>query len=434
MSRIPDRSREWFEVQRHHGQIHVARQSGNWPRLQAGQVLLKMVACGICGADIRVVTGNKLSTGDPDRFITLGHEGVGLVIAVDNSVTGLKPGDYAVVLPHIPLGAAHKNDMLCCALQVDPLGIGSGRTLHMGWDINGCFTDVMVVSATNLARVAPKYLRLATKVAPGLKGAIFALVEPMLCTLSAYAIVEVEVRKLYQSDLRPGRALVVGSGPVGILHGLILLKRGFEVWFTDSLLKRAALAQWCVGNRGHVLDVKQSHVGFDLVMVTASSAQAIRTGEALVRDQGIVYVFSGLNAAERTAMDREHLFFYERLHRTARSILTTTRLTGGEKLVLYLGHSGYFEQLASEAIAAVATNAGALDRAVTGIIPGWPSSRIISRLQGGVDWMTEDGSPAILSVLNGVDLRDRHSKLLVLANDQSCKFQGTLLPSKAKDM
>ncbi len=101
MSRRPDRSQQWFEVQRHIGQVQVARQSGNWPCLQTGQVLMKMLACGICGADIRAVTGNKLTSGNPDRYIMLGHEGVGVVIAVDNDVTGLKPDDYVVVLSHV---------------------------------------------------------------------------------------------------------------------------------------------------------------------------------------------------------------------------------------------------------------------------------------------------------------------------------------------
>ena len=44
MNKIPDRSHQWFEVQRHLGQVHVAQQSGDLPRLQPGQALLKMVA------------------------------------------------------------------------------------------------------------------------------------------------------------------------------------------------------------------------------------------------------------------------------------------------------------------------------------------------------------------------------------------------------
>jgi hypothetical protein len=64
----------------------------------------------------------------------------------------------------------------------------------------------------------------------------------------------------------------------------------------------------------------------------------------------------------------------------------------------------------------VAAHTAALNRAITGIIPGLASARIVSRLPGGVDWANEDGLPAIVSVLHGVDLRDRHCKLLVLAD------------------
>jgi hypothetical protein len=266
-----------------------------------------------------------------------------------------------------------------------------------------------------MVHVAPKHLHRASEQAPGLCEAIFALVEPMLCVLSAYELVEVQSRAL-RRDLPQGRALVIGCGPIGVLHGLALLDRGFEVWLLDTLRKRAELAQWCLGDRGRVFDPAKQRGAFDLVMVTASSADAVRTGEAFVRDGGIVYLFAGLNAIDRAAMDRENIFFYERLHRAAQGILTPARLTPGGKSILYLGHSGYFERLAPKAVAAVAAHTAALNRAITGIIPGLASARIVSRLPGGVDWANEDGLPAIVSVLHGVDLRDRHCKLLVLAD------------------
>lgn len=217
-----------------------------------------------------------------------------------------------------------------------------------------------------------------------------------------------------QRDLPPGRALVVGCGPIGILHALTLLERGFEVWLTDTFQKRAKLAQWCLGNRTRIFDPTTQNMTFDLAMVTASSAEAIKTGESFVSNGGIVYLFAGLNTPDRTKMDSENIFFYEPVHRKACGLLTISHTTHESKSVLYLGHSGYFEDLASVAIAAVAANAATLDLAVTGIIPGFAEARIVSRLPGGVDWVTEDGSPAILSVLKGTDLRERHCKLLVL--------------------
>src|SRR5581483_9515008 len=182
---------------------------------------------------------------------------------------------------------------------------------------------------------------------------------------------------------------------------------------------RAELAQWCLDHRGHLFDSSRYPVAFDLAMVTASSAAAVRTGEELVRKGGIVYLFAGLNTADRVTMDQEHIFFYEPVHRKAQNIHTTLRFASYDKSIVYLGHSGYYEHLAPQAIAAVAANAASLDRAVTGIIPGIASPHVISRLPGGVDWTTGDGSPSIIAILNGIDLRERHCKLLMLPDDES---------------
>ncbi|MFL5592415.1 MAG: alcohol dehydrogenase catalytic domain-containing protein [Ktedonobacteraceae bacterium] len=408
-------SEQWFEVQWHLGRVQVARQSGSWRQPPPGYVLVSMAACGICGADIRVITGNKAASGDPNRYVTLGHEGSGRVVAVGDAVTCLRPGDYVAVLPHTHLPAENDEGVRCSARQIDPVCIGASHTRHMGWDIDGCFADFITVPATNLVPVSPEHLRLARALAPRLGEAVFALVEPMLCSLSAYELMQRQLRKFFRRDLSAGRALVVGCGPIGLLHSAILLARGFEVWLADALPRRAELACWYLDHRARVFDPEDAAAGFDLAMITASSAQAVRMGEALVRDEGIVYVFSGLNAAERDAMDSENLFLYERLHRTTKPILTAARLPSGDKSIVYLGHSGYFEGLAPEAVAAVAANAVALDRMITGIISGWSSPCIESRLPGGTDWTTEDGSPAIISVLDGTDLRARHCKLLVLA-------------------
>lgn len=399
-----------FEVQRSGNQVHVARQSGDVPHPQPGEALLQMVACGICGADVRVVTKNKEASGIPESYITLGHESVGRVISL-NSNAELQAGDYAVILPHI-----HKDRSTsgCPLPHVNPVCIGSGHTLHMGWDIDGCFANFMRVPVSNLVHVAPHHLLLATRQAPYLREAIFAFVEPMLCALSAYEMIENHLHE----ELPPGRALVIGCGPIGILHSLILLERGFEVWLMDTVQKRAELAQWCIDYHGHVLPQGEQQEEFDLVMVTASSADAIRTGEKLVREGGVIYLFAGLNTTDRLAMNYEKIFFYEPVHRQGQMIKTSLHQAGKSKSLVYMGHSGYFEHLASQAVATVAINAAALDKAVTGIIPGLASTRIISRLPGGIDWISEDEAPAIVSILKGMDLRERHCKILIRTDEE----------------
>lgn len=61
--------------------------------LQAGDVLVKVRASGLCHTDLEVIQGS-LAYPMP---IVLGHEGAGVVEAVGQGVTGLKPGDHVIL-------------------------------------------------------------------------------------------------------------------------------------------------------------------------------------------------------------------------------------------------------------------------------------------------------------------------------------------------
>lgn len=56
----------------------------------AGQVLVKVIACGICRTDLHVVDGELP---DPKLPLVPGHEIVGQIARVGSSITHLKPGD-----------------------------------------------------------------------------------------------------------------------------------------------------------------------------------------------------------------------------------------------------------------------------------------------------------------------------------------------------
>lgn len=65
---------------------------------KANEVLVKMVASGVCHSDYHIVTGDLPSGYYP---IICGHEGSGIVEAVGPQVTSVKPGDH-VVLSFLP--------------------------------------------------------------------------------------------------------------------------------------------------------------------------------------------------------------------------------------------------------------------------------------------------------------------------------------------
>src|SRR4029077_2293004 len=62
---------------------------------RAGEVLVRLVACGVCHTDLYTASG-----ADPSGYAptVLGHEGAGVVEAIGDGVTSLAVGDHVVTL------------------------------------------------------------------------------------------------------------------------------------------------------------------------------------------------------------------------------------------------------------------------------------------------------------------------------------------------
>ena len=406
-------SQQWYSVLGHQGQVYVTHKSGQLPEIGEGQARIRMVSASICGADRRIVSGDKDAHGQ-NQSVVLGHEGCGVIDELVYPSSDHRVGDFTVVLPHIHVSPERAKGCTRNTQSILASCTSRKHTDHAGWDYDGVFTDRGVFPTANLVVVSPEQIRRAEQLAPDLGRALFTVTEPMLCCISAYELMDREGRELLDRDLTPGRALVIGCGPIGIMHGIILSERGYDVWFSDPEPSRARLAQFCLGG-GQVLDTTRNPGGFDVVIVTANVLDAIRQGEACVKDGGILYLFAGMNSSDREAGHPEGVISYEVVHRAAHGLLTMTM----GKRVLYLGHSGYYAYLAPKAIATVSANAARLSRVVTGVIQEWPSPIVKARVDGVADWQTPDGSPAIIPVLRGTaDLR-QHGKLVVLADQHT---------------
>src|SRR5881296_3321873 len=62
---------------------------------KAGEVLVRLVACGVCHTDLYTASGADPSGYSPT---VLGHEGAGVVERVGDGVTDVAPGDHVVTL------------------------------------------------------------------------------------------------------------------------------------------------------------------------------------------------------------------------------------------------------------------------------------------------------------------------------------------------
>jgi L-iditol 2-dehydrogenase len=75
------------------------------PQIQLpDQVLIRMVTVGVCGSDIHYYATGRIGSQVVKYPFTVGHEGAGVVEAIGEAVTIVKPGDRIAVEPSVACG------------------------------------------------------------------------------------------------------------------------------------------------------------------------------------------------------------------------------------------------------------------------------------------------------------------------------------------
>jgi threonine dehydrogenase-like Zn-dependent dehydrogenase len=185
------------------------------PRPALGQVLVRTLACGICGSDLHFVHHGRrlvelaLESGQPaeidlDRDVFMGHEFSAEVLEVGPDTIGPDPGTIVTSLPVM-------------------LTLEGIKQLAYSNDLPAGYGERMLLSAPLLLPVPN-----------GLEPRLAALTEPMAVGLHA----------VVKSNIAAGESAVVfGCGPVGLAVIAALALRGIEVIVaSDFSPARRALA------------------------------------------------------------------------------------------------------------------------------------------------------------------------------------------------
>jgi D-arabinitol dehydrogenase (NADP+) len=182
------------------------------PQLHAGEVIVRVERCGLCGTDQHLYDGDYALTRYP---VIPGHELAGVIEEVGAAVTAIRPGQRVVIEPNIHCEHCHychiQRGNHCLNLQV----IGVNRA--------GGFAQFVVAPERNVYPV------------DGLTAEQAAFVEPLSCV----------VHGLRRLRLAPAaRVLIAGAGPMGLLMLQTILPSGAaEVVVTDLRASRLALAR-----------------------------------------------------------------------------------------------------------------------------------------------------------------------------------------------
>jgi threonine 3-dehydrogenase len=181
----------------------------------AGEVVLQLVAAGICGTDLHILKWNGWAAGRVHPPRVLGHEMAGRVVAVADGVDSPRVGDLVGVESHLvdlTCGQCRRGDFHVCE-----------NTRILGVDVDGVFAERVIVPARN-CRVA----------APTMDPAVVAFQEPMGNAVHAAA----------QGSLRDQVVIVTGCGPIGCAAvGIAKAEGASRVVAVDRVKRRLQIAE-----------------------------------------------------------------------------------------------------------------------------------------------------------------------------------------------
>jgi len=245
-----------------------------------GEVLVRVLAAGICGTDRHLFRG-EFPCAPP---VTLGHEFSGELVATGDGVT-LPLGTRIACDPNIACGtcdACLRGRVNLCA-----------RNIAIGIHRDGGLADYAVIPAHRALPVGDLDPRHA------------AFAEPLACTLHGIDL----------GAPRPGeRALVIGGGVIGLLAVQLAACTGADVTLLTRDPGKRALAQRIGAARTAGTEDEARALlgpGADLVVECAGVAETVEMAPRLARAGGRVVVLGVLPKGEKVRIEPFDLVFRE---------------------------------------------------------------------------------------------------------------------------
>ena len=212
------------------------------PALAPGELLVRVMASGICGTDVHIFQGEYLGS----YPIIPGHEFAGVIEQVGSAVTRFKVGGRVAVEPNLPCD----NCVNC---------LNNRHNFCLNWQAVGVTRPGGMAQFVSV----PEKAVFSIGDLPFEQG---AFMEPLSCVLHG----------LERLDLAmASRVLLLGAGPIGLLllQGLHL-NGAAEVVVVDKNPDRAALAQKLGANRSLTRLDELERDAYDAV-VDATGAVAV---------------------------------------------------------------------------------------------------------------------------------------------------------------
>ncbi len=252
------------------------------PEIGAGEVLVRIDTCGICGTDLK-----KIHTGSHSAPRVFGHEMAGTIAEVGDGVSGFAVGERVMAFHHIPCGKCfycRKKTFAQCGTYKKV-----GTTAAVGEPAGGGFAEYIRVMDWIVGDgVTPAGL---VKIPDDIPFEQAAFIEPVNTCFKAVKVLELEP---------DDTVLVIGQGSIGIILAALAAQTGATVLTSDMYPERHAIA--AEFGLTHPLDARRDVVaeckaategrGADVALVAVGADALITMAMAAVRPGGRVMLFA----------------------------------------------------------------------------------------------------------------------------------------------
>ena len=242
------------------------------PQVQSHDLLIRVLACGICGSDSRM-----FFNGPSSRYINpvvLGHEICGQVAEAGSAIKDYAPGDLVTLAPIVPC-------MRCkpCSQGQDNICETAGV---IGCTVHGAIAEYIHVPS-QMVQVGG-----VVKLPTNINAREAALVELVGCCLHGLRQVGIEAGD---------QVLIIGGGPIGLTFAQLAKLMGARVISSELLPRRRELAHELGAVEAvdtAAINLKERFGGsLDRVIVATASVPATKEAFELVRPGGSLLLFSG---------------------------------------------------------------------------------------------------------------------------------------------
>jgi L-iditol 2-dehydrogenase len=286
----------------YHGPEELRVETLPVPEPTTGEVIVRVLSASICGTDLRIFHGQHRKF-PPGTVRIPGHEVVGVIAGLGKGVQGYQEGQSVFVAPNWGCERCRQclsgKNNLCAAY--DAIGV----------TVDGAFAEYLRVpaGAVTQGNIIP--------VSPEVDPAALALIEPFACVLHGQDALQIEPTE---------SVLVIGAGPIGLMHLLLRRWRGVgQVLVSEPRPERLALAEKLGANR--LIDPSQQDLeamileatagqGVDAIIVAAPVHAMMEQVLSLAAIGGRVNFFAGLPRDRPTIQLDANLMHYKEIRLT----------------------------------------------------------------------------------------------------------------------